>query len=202
MDRWDLTDHLLDVALAEEPSDLAQRLLSALLAFTDGRRAALFEAPRDGLRLFGSRGLDQAALDEIEELWRSCRDELQAGRPVFTAAAVAFPVMANPRLVGLLFAERTHAARFADPRDLQALAQFARVAARALAGRRDAASDLAHTPPADVARDQLFTILEQNEWNIARVARLLGVTRPTIYARLQRLGLPRRHRRLGKRQTT
>jgi transcriptional regulator of acetoin/glycerol metabolism len=48
----------------------------------------------------------------------------------------------------------------------------------------------------------LFAILEQNEWNIARVARLLGVTRPTIYARLERFGLPRHHRRLGKRQTS
>ena len=55
--------------------------------------------------------------------------------------------------------------------------------------------------PEDVARDQLFTLLEQHEWNIAKVARVLGVTRPTIYARLHRFGLPRRRQLIGKRQT-
>jgi hypothetical protein len=203
VDRWELIDHLLDVALAEEPSHIAERLLRALLAFTGGRRAALFDVALDTLRLFGSRGVDQAALEEMDGIWRSRRDELQDGRPVLTAAAIAFPVMRERCLAGVLFAERTPLATFSDPRDLQALSQFARVAARALGGgRHEQAAYLTATPPAEVARDQLFALLEQNEWNIARVARLLGVTRPTIYARLQRFGLPRHHRRLGKRQVS
>lgn len=203
VDRWDLIDHLLDVALAEDASTIAERLLRALLAFTGGGCAALFEVALDGLRLFASRGIDQASLDEADALWLSWREELQAGRPVLSAVAVGFPVLRDRQLAGVLFAERTATAGFTDPRELQALSQFARVAARALAGSRgDAAAYLAATPPAEVARDQLFAILEHNEWNIARVARLLGVTRPTIYARLQRLGLPRHHRRLSKRQET
>ena len=210
MDRWDLVDHLLDIALADDATTIAERLLRALLAFTGGRRAALFEVA-GSLRLFGSRGLDQAALEEADAVWRSRCDDLRAGQPVLTPSAIAFPVLrerqapaptaAGDRLVGVLFADRTTA--LSDPRDLQALSQFARVAARALAGGRgDAAAYLVATPPEEVARDQLFAILEQNEWNIARVARLLGVTRPTIYARLQRLGLPRQRLRLGKRQAT
>jgi hypothetical protein len=203
VDQWDLIDHLLDVALAEDPSTIGERLLRALLAFNRGRWAALLETALDDLRLFASRGVDQAALDAVDTLWRARRGELQAGRPVVASSLVAFPVVRDGRLVGVLFTERTPAAGFADPREMQALSQFARVAARALAGGRgDAAAYLAITPPAAVARDQLFAILQHNEWNIARVARLLGVTRPTIYARLQRLGLPRHRLRLGKRQTT
>ncbi len=45
--------------------------------------------------------------------------------------------------------------------------------------------------PRDVERGQLLRLLEQHEWNIARVARLMGVTRRTIYLRLERYGIPR-----------
>ena len=34
--------------------------------------------------------------------------------------------------------------------------------------------------------------LDENAWNVARVARTLGVTRRTIYMRMQRFGIPRR----------
>ena len=41
------------------------------------------------------------------------------------------------------------------------------------------------------AREKLLLLLNRNEWNIARVARLMGVTRRTIYLRLQRYNIPR-----------
>ena len=40
-------------------------------------------------------------------------------------------------------------------------------------------------------REKLLLLLNRNEWNIARVARLMGVTRRTIYLRLQRYNIPR-----------
>ena len=42
----------------------------------------------------------------------------------------------------------------------------------------------------DISRG-LLLLLERNEWNIARVARLLGVSRLTVYRRLSRLGVSR-----------
>ena len=45
---------------------------------------------------------------------------------------------------------------------------------------------------ADAEREQLWLTLQQNEWNIARVARLLGVTRRTVYLRLKRYGIERK----------
>jgi transcriptional regulator of acetoin/glycerol metabolism len=38
----------------------------------------------------------------------------------------------------------------------------------------------------------MLTLLEGNDWNIADVARRLGVTRRTVYMRLRSFGIERR----------
>jgi hypothetical protein len=192
VDPWLLVDHLVDVALAADPSSEAEQLLRALLGFTGGTRAAIFELRlSDGLRLFASRGIDQTALELVETNWEARRPELCAGRAVFAGDGVLFPVILDDQLTGVMFTDG-FGGRAPDTRDLQALAQFARVAGHALAGRRaEPARYLGATSPEDVARDQLLVLLELHEWNISRVARELGVTRPTVYARLGRYGLPR-----------
>jgi len=52
---------------------------------------------------------------------------------------------------------------------------------------------LPETSPSEEARLQLLSLLERHEWNIAEVARLLGVTRRTVYMRLQSFGIERKH---------
>lgn len=47
------------------------------------------------------------------------------------------------------------------------------------------------TPTESILRRQLETLLHEHEWNVARVARILGVTRVTVYARMERLGIER-----------
>jgi hypothetical protein len=42
-------------------------------------------------------------------------------------------------------------------------------------------------------RSLLATLLERHEWNIARVARALGLTRRTIYLRMEKYGIRRKH---------
>jgi transcriptional regulator with GAF, ATPase, and Fis domain len=196
-----LVDHLVDVVLASDPSAEAERLLRALVAFTGGRKAALFELQQDQLRLFSSRGLDQAALETVEDAWLRRRGEMDDEGPMTAGHSLLFPVNLQGQLLGLLYVDGGERA-VADPRDLQALAQFTRIAGHALARRRsEPARYLAATSLDDMARDQLLVLLEQHEWNISRVARELGVTRPTIYARLERYGLPRlRPPKLHKRQ--
>jgi hypothetical protein len=53
-------------------------------------------------------------------------------------------------------------------------------------------SYLERTPLRDLERQKLLLLLERHEWNIARVARLLGMARRTVYARLERYRIPRR----------
>jgi hypothetical protein len=192
VDPWQLVDYLVDVALAADPATEAEQLLRALLGFTGGSRAAIFELRlSDGLRLFASRGIDQAALETVEACWQARRAELCAGRAVVSRGAVLHPVTLDEHLAGVMYTDGFRG-RSPEPRDLQALSQFARVAGHALAGRRsEPARYLGATSPHDVARDQLLVLLELHEWNISRVSRELGVTRPTVYARLERYGLPR-----------
>lgn len=192
MDRWILVDHLIDIALTDEPDEVTDRLLRAVLAFTGGQQVAIFEVRQEALRLSASRGIGQAALDEVERAWISGREELRGAHHVCTGGGIAYPILVKEHLVAVLFTERTPVASFEDPRDVQALGQFARLAGRNIARRwAEPGGYLAATTPDDLARDQLLVLLEQNEWNIARVARILDVTRPTIYARLERFGLPR-----------
>ena len=48
--------------------------------------------------------------------------------------------------------------------------------------------------PDDVgaACERLLYLLSKHEWNIARVARVMGVTRRTVYLRLERFNLSRK----------
>src|SRR4029079_16028983 len=127
------------------------------------------------LRLFASRGIDETVLSEAEAAWGGKRALLLAGTPVLTDHCIAQPLMED-RVLGVLFVERTDTTPFDDPRDLRALEGFARLGVKALRQRRAEPSGyLASTNPDDVARDQLLVLLESNEWNIARVARLMGV---------------------------
>ena len=69
-----------------------------------------------------------------------------------------------------------------------AIAQAVRASeARSGRGARPEAS------PTEEARLQMLSLLERNEWNIAEVARLLGVTRRTVYMRLRSFGIERKH---------
>jgi len=43
----------------------------------------------------------------------------------------------------------------------------------------------------EVERHRLIELLKRNEWNLARVARVLGVTRRTVYMRLKRYDIAR-----------
>jgi regulatory Fis family protein len=198
MNPWDLVDNLCDLALSE-PIHVSERVLRAALSFTTGTRGAIFERHQDRLRLAASRGVDQAVLDNVRKHWVERREELLGGVAVLDGGMALCPIMAHAEMIGLLYVDTPHP-EFGEPRDVHAIGQFARVAAHSLKGRRAHLEGyLAATAPGTVARDQLVVVLEQNEWNIARVARLLGVTRPTIYGRMRRFGIERRRQLLGKR---
>jgi DNA-binding NtrC family response regulator len=93
---------------------------------------------------------------------------------------------------------------FCAAHDLERLTKFSRIVAKAVTDTtptRDGGGGRTHaeawetylerTPVEDMEREKLLLLLNRNEWNIARVARLMGVTRRTIYLRLQRYNIPR-----------
>ena len=173
-----------------------------------------------GVDLFASRGIDQAVLDAVPAVWEGSADSLRQGQTVYvgdrdTERRFTLPATEHPgpasfavvpvfddddKLMALLYVDSAEP-HFCDAHDLERLGKFSRIIAKAVtesvapaeAGRTSEAwqAYLERTPVEDMEREKLLLLLNRNEWNIARVARLMGVTRRTIYLRLQRYGIPR-----------
>jgi transcriptional regulator with GAF, ATPase, and Fis domain len=219
--RADLIDLFSDLVVgADDPRRLAERTLEVVMSLSNGRSGAVFTcAESGGVNLFASRGIDQAVLDAVPAVWDALGDSLRQGQSVYVgdreterrislpsvdrpgpASFAVVPVFEEEKLVALLYVDSAEP-HFCDSHDLERLSKFSRILAKAVsestspveAGRTSEAwqSYLERTPVEDMEREKLLLLLNRNEWNIARVARLMGVTRRTIYLRLQRYGIPR-----------
>jgi hypothetical protein len=215
----DLIDLFSDLVLgAGDPRRLAERTLEVVLSLVNGRCGAVFTCTEssDGVNLFASKGIDQAVLDIMPAVWTSQGDSLRQGEALYVAdralerrvtlpvaAPTSFavvPVFDDETLVALLYVDGVEA-HFCDAQDLERLGKFSRILAKAVTDVATPApagpsaesweAYLERTPVEDMEREKLLLLLNRNEWNIARVARMMGVTRRTVYLRLQRYGIPR-----------
>jgi hypothetical protein len=218
--RVDLIDQFADLVVgADDPRHLAERTLEVVMSLTNGRSGAVFTRDPEKLTLFASRGIDQHVLDAIQTVWNRFRQGLERGETFYVserssdprlprpedrqgpASFAVVPVFESERLVALLYVD-SHDPHFCTDHDLERMAKFSRIVAKAVAdtseepGPAHERSDgweayLERTPVEDLEREKLLLLLNRNEWNIARVSRLMGVTRRTIYLRLQRYNIPR-----------
>jgi transcriptional regulator with GAF, ATPase, and Fis domain len=219
--RVDLIDQFADLVVgADDPRRLAERTLEVVMSLTNGRSGAVFTRDPDKLTLFASRGIDQHVLDAIHTVWNRFRAGLEKGETFYVsertsdprlprseerqgpASFAVVPVFDGEELVALLYVD-SHDPHFCTDHDLERMAKFSRIVAKAVT---DPASNgagvvaerengweayLERTPVEDLEREKLLLLLNRNEWNIARVSRLMKVTRRTIYLRLQRYNIPR-----------
>jgi hypothetical protein len=178
-----------------EPKTQVDRTLLILSSMNGAREAAVFAVSGGRLSLFASSGVTQAALDRVQTVWVSRRKVLGGGRPVRLDSAFVAPLSTEGEMVGLLYLDRRDLTTCPDD-DFARLERIVARAMRALApqlvGRGIWTSVLEQTPLQEIVRDQMLLLLDRHEWNIARVARELGVTRRTIYLRLARWGIERR----------
>ena len=218
--RVDLIDQFTELVVGgDDPRRLAERTLEVVMSLTNGRSGAVFTCPEDTVTLFASRGIDQAVLDTVPAVWESHRDTLRQGETVYIpdrlaerglppiedkrlapASFAIVPVFEEDDLLALLYVDSLEP-HFCDSHDLGRLSKFSRIIAKAVtenATPGDARGSgeaweayLERTPVEDMEREKLLLLLNRNEWNIARVARLMGVTRRTIYLRLERYKIPR-----------
>jgi DNA-binding NtrC family response regulator len=128
-------------------------------------------------------------LAALERLWKADAKDLRAGRPVVGGGYNVLPLMDGRELTGLLYVEGGSGVEVKNPA-VVALAAALKVA-RERPARRDAPEAEA-VAGAELERRRLLAALDRHEWNIARVARLVGVTRRTIYLRLRRYKIDRR----------
>jgi transcriptional regulator with GAF, ATPase, and Fis domain len=216
---------------ADDPRRLAERTLEVVMSLNNGRSGAVFSRDdEDRVTLFASRGIDQAVLDAVQTVWNRYRESLKSGETFYVPDRVAerrlppieegrvgpasfalVPVFDGEALVALLYVD-SHDPHFCATHDLERLTKFSRIVAKAVTdsvplkekGRSQAEAwetYLERTPVEDMEREKLLLLLNRNEWNIARVARLMGVTRRTIYLRLQRYNIPRERVPKGRLRT-
>jgi transcriptional regulator with GAF, ATPase, and Fis domain len=218
--RIDLVDQFTDLVVSPgEPRQLAERTLDIVMTLCNGRSGAVFSVAKDGqLSLFASRGIDQGVLDAVRLVWTRNQESLGRGETFYVperrvdgpmgemdrtavASLVVVPVLAGDGLVALLYIDSLDP-HFCDAYDLDRFSKFSRIVAKAVSdtGAPEPAGQMAdsswetyleRTPVEDMEREKLLLLLNRNEWNIARVARLMGVTRRTIYLRLERYKIPR-----------
>jgi Bacterial regulatory protein, Fis family/GAF domain len=218
--RVDLIDQFTELVVgASDPRRLAERTLEVVMSLLNGRAGAVFTCAGDEVTLFASRGIDQAVLDIVPLAWAAQKDGFRAGEMFYVpdraaerrlpatqaekpgpASFAIVPVLEEETLLALLYVD-SQEPHFCDAHDLERLSKFSRIVAKSVndttaprpgGGSADSwEAYLERTPVEDMEREKLLLLLNRNEWNIARVARMMGVTRRTVYLRLQRYNIPR-----------
>ena len=196
-----VTNQLAALLVAGDPRGAADRILAFLLSLNKARGAAVFALDGDRLTLFTGRGFELEAVTTVQNAWTSQRDELEKGEILrqsdARASSVVVPLMDEGTVVALLYLDVAAETEWKSL-DASSLTAFGVAIAQAVIAASSGAPEpspvqayLSQTSDDEIARERLLLLLVQNEWNISRVARLMGVTRRTIYLRLQRHNIVR-----------
>lgn len=165
--------------MAAEPRGATRRLLGLISGFTGAQAVAAFELRNGRLVLFGSHDLAQATIDAADNAFAKERAQLEAGRVVHLDRHSVVPLFEGRQWVGVLCLQGARGGAAEDA---------ANSLGGVLAATITAARSADQVDPAARLRD----LLEEHEWNVARVARILGVTRVTVYERMRRFGIHRK----------
>jgi Bacterial regulatory protein, Fis family len=184
--------HLSDLAsvlVAQAPRQHASNVLSFLVNRARASGGALLTFRDQSLVLFCSTpDLQAASVVRAWGAWDAHRQRIESGETIQTPDQVLAPLKDDGALVGLLHLDAPQGF------DSSLLSTFGLVLAKAVQTDLTADRGLAVAEIVDVpeqSKDRLVSLLHRNEWNIARVARVMGVTRRTIYLRLKRYGIDR-----------
>ena len=184
----DIPETLIELLLTPGGGRIAAgRTLAWLLEHFSARSVALWEIEASAPLLRLSSALDQEGITLTTSVWRESRLALKAGTVWTGESALVVPVAVGDALY-LVALDGLEDAKAASA---DTIASYARVAARAF--RHGGGRSTATRSVEDVKREELIALLNREEWNIAKVARLSSVTRRTLYKRLERYGIARQH---------
>ena len=184
---------LLDIAsdlVSIEPASQATRLLGRLMEHTRASAGAVLVPSDQDLRVFVSRQASLERLSQGRSAVAAHRFLLQRGESVSADGITLLPLMGETGLLGVVLLEG--GAHNMEGTDLILTAIVAAVVVamspRPLSGDLDQFVGIRSD---EVERHRLIELLKRNEWNLARVARVLGVTRRSVYMRLKRYDIAR-----------
>jgi len=195
--------------LSADPRGSAQVPLRLAQAHLQASSVALIELRGKEHELFVSQGFAQGDLARISRVWSTQRARLLAGETVIddgraavgseTPAVTAFAPIGHPPR-GVFYVGPSTLSLSADAVS-EVVAQLGRLFELALTATPDVQPEalplpahrayLERTPIRELEREKVLILLTRNRWNFSAVARLLEVTRPTLYKKLRRLGIHR-----------
>ncbi len=179
---------MLSILVADDPRRSADRILTRLIQIHQARGGAILRPRQEQADIWLSAGLSLAAVAELPVRWADHREALAAGRPVVEPGFALLPAMLGEEMVAALYLAQPEGLAAGDARLFGAAIAQAVQAAEASPGARR----VPETSPTEEAKLHMLSLLERHEWNIAEVARLLGVTRRTVYMRLRSFGIERK----------
>ena len=182
-------DQTLALLVADDPQGQARKLLDHVVARCEAKTGAVVTVAGGDLGSFAGE-VPLSHLAALQRLWMAEEQELRAGRPLVRNGFAILPLIDDKELSGLLFVEGGNPL---EPKNTAVVALTAtlRVAQERLA-HPNRAAEIETGVGAETERRRLLAALDRHEWNIARVARLAGVTRRTIYLRLRRYKIDRK----------
>jgi transcriptional regulator with GAF, ATPase, and Fis domain len=182
-------DPTLALLVADDPRGQALRLLDHVASRCRAKAVAVVRVATDELASFAGE-VPLSRLATLQTVWKTQAKDLRAGRRVMGDGYRVLPLMDGPSLTGLLLIEGAAGVELTNPA-VVALAATLK-AAHARPPQNHAEYQAATEAGGEIERQRLIAALDRHEWNIARVARLVGVTRRTIYLRLKRYRIDRR----------
>ncbi|HXK10409.1 MAG TPA: helix-turn-helix domain-containing protein [Vicinamibacteria bacterium] len=179
---------MLALLVADDPRRSADRILTRLIQIHQAQGGAILRPSAGQVEIWMSAGLSLGAVSELPVRWADHREALEAGRAILEPGYALLPAMLGEELVAALYLAQPLGRAVADAR------LFGTAIAQAVtaANRVEGPSRVPELSPTEEARLQLLSLLERHEWNIAEVARLLSVTRRTVYMRLHSFGIERK----------
>ncbi len=180
---------MLTLLVADDPRRSADRILTRLVQIHQARGGAILRPRQDVVEIWLSAGLSLAAVAELPVRWADHRQLVLAGKPVVEPGFALIPCASESEVVGVLYLAQPDGLVVSEARVFgTAIAQAVRAA-----DAGPAAARIPDVSPTEETKLQLLSLLERNEWNVAKVARIMGVTRRTVYMRLASFGIERRH---------
>jgi|MudIll2142460700_1097286.scaffolds.fasta_scaffold183946_2 ActR/RegA family two-component response regulator len=181
-------DSMLALLVADDPRRSADRILTRLIQIHQAQGGAILRPSGGQVEIWMSAGLNLGAVSELPVRWADHREALEAGRAILEPGYALLPAMLGEELAAALYLAQPLGQAVADAR------LFGTAIAQAVLASQQAEgpSRVPDLSPTEEARLQLLSLLERHEWNIAEVARLLSVTRRTVYMRLRSFGIERK----------
>jgi hypothetical protein len=178
---------MIESLVADDPRRSADRLLSKMCDVAGADGGAVLVPQGDNASVFLSYRLSLTGLGSLQIRFQDHRARLAKGDLVSAPGFALAPVTGDgDAKLGWVYLENP---RTADAKELR---PFLLAIAKAVGAVGEPALRVPNLNRADANRANILRILEENDWNIARVSRDLGVTRRTLYMRLAAFGIARK----------